>query len=107
MESSWNSGATAPSTDPIIHLLHRFTYGPTKKLVAEVNKLGADTWFEKQLDHLAISDTSISQIPSLFTSLIFINLVEYLYGRDSFIFVTYSDTSILAPFPIFKSYWSS
>ncbi|MFM7873033.1 MAG: DUF1800 domain-containing protein [Actinomycetota bacterium] len=59
MESSWSSGATAPSTDPIIHLLHRFTYGPTKELVAEVNKLGADTWFEKQLDHLAISDTEV------------------------------------------------
>ena len=28
------------------------------------------------------------------------------FGRDSFIFVTYSDTSILAPIPIFKSYWS-
>ena len=53
-----------------------------------------------------ISDTSMSQIPSLLTSLIFINLVEYLYGRDSFIFVTYSDTSILAPIPIFESYWS-
>jgi len=59
MESSWGPGATAPSTDPIIHLLHRFTYGPTKELVSEVTKIGADAWFEKQLDHLSISDTEV------------------------------------------------
>ena len=50
MESRWSAGATSPSSDPIIHLLHRFTYGPTKELVAEVNKIGADAWFEKQTD---------------------------------------------------------
>lgn len=59
MESSWAPGATAPSTDPIIHLLHRFTYGPTRELVSEVRKIGADTWFEKQLEHLSISDMEV------------------------------------------------
>ena len=59
MESKWSLGATSPSSDPIIHLLHRFTYGPTKDLVSEVTKLGADAWFEKQLDHLALSDTEV------------------------------------------------
>lgn len=59
MESSWGPGATAPSTDPITHLLHRFTYGPTKELVSEVTKIGADAWLEKQLDHLSISDTEV------------------------------------------------
>ena len=59
MESSWGSGATSPSTDPIVHLLHRFTYGPTKDLVAEVTKVGADAWFEKQLDHLTMPDTKV------------------------------------------------
>lgn len=59
MQSSWAAGATAPSSDPIIHLLQRFTYGPTKKLVSEVNKIGADAWFEGQLDHLSISDREL------------------------------------------------
>lgn len=59
MESRWSAGATSPSSDPIIHLLHRFTYGPTKELVAEVTKIGADAWFEKQLDHLSISDSEV------------------------------------------------
>jgi len=60
MESVWGLGATAPSKDPIVHLLRRFTYGPTKDLVSEVSKIGADTWFEKQLDHLKISDTEVN-----------------------------------------------
>ena len=59
MESSWGLGATSPSTDPIIHLLHRFTYGPTKDLVSEVTRIGADAWFEKQLDHLSIPDNEV------------------------------------------------
>ena len=60
MESVWGLGATAPSKDPIVHLLRRFTYGPTKDLVSEVSKIGADAWFEKQLDHLKISDTEVN-----------------------------------------------
>ncbi|MBU3716618.1 MAG: DUF1800 domain-containing protein [Candidatus Nanopelagicaceae bacterium] len=59
MQSSWAAGATAPSSDPIVHVLQRFTYGPTKELVSEVNKIGADAWFEKQLDHLSISDRDL------------------------------------------------
>lgn len=59
MQSSWSSGATSPSNDPIIHLLQRFTYGPTKELVSEVTKMGADTWFEKQLDHKNVSDSEV------------------------------------------------
>ena len=59
MESIWGLGATSPSKDPIIHLLRRFTYGSTKDLVSEVSKIGADAWFEKQLDHLNISDTEV------------------------------------------------
>ena len=61
MESIWGVGATAPSKDPIIHLLHRFTYGPTKDLVSEVNKLGADEWFEKQLDPLSLPNTKVEE----------------------------------------------
>ena len=59
MESIWGLGATAPSKDPVIHLLHRFTYGPTKDLVAEVNRIGADEWFDKQLDHRSLPNTKV------------------------------------------------
>jgi len=59
MKSSWGLGATSPSSDPITHLLHRFTYGPTKELISEVTKIGADAWFEKQLDYQDIPDTKV------------------------------------------------
>ena len=59
MQSTWASGATAPSKDPIIHALQRFTYGPTEKLVNEVKKIGLDTWLEQQLDYLSISDSEV------------------------------------------------
>jgi len=59
MQSRRSAGATSPFINPVIHLLHRFTYGPTKELVAELNKIDADAWFEKQLDHLLISDSEV------------------------------------------------
>ena len=59
MKSSWGLGATSPFSDPITHLLHRFTYGPTKELISEVTKIGADAWFEKQLDYQDIPDTKV------------------------------------------------
>lgn len=59
MESIWGLGATSPSKDPTIHLLHRFTYGPTKDLVSEVNRISADEWFEKQLNHLLLPNTKV------------------------------------------------
>jgi uncharacterized protein (DUF1800 family) len=64
VESKWGTGATSPSNDPVIHALHRFTYGPTKALVAEVKKIGLDTWFEKQLNHLSIPDTEVDAFVS-------------------------------------------
>lgn len=59
MESKWGEGATSPSNDPIIHALHRFTYGPTQTLVTEVKRIGIDTWFENQLNYLSIPDTKV------------------------------------------------
>ena len=64
MQSTWASGATAPSKDPIIHALQRFTYGPTEKLVNEVKKIGLDTWFEQQLNHLSINDSEVEEFIS-------------------------------------------
>ena len=64
MESKWGAGATSPSDDPIIHALHRFTYGPTKALISEVKKTGLDAWFESQLNHLSIPDTAVDEFIS-------------------------------------------
>jgi uncharacterized protein (DUF1800 family) len=60
MQSSWAAGATAPSSDPIIHFLQRFTFGPTKKLLSEVREIGEDAWFEQQLNHLSVSDIEVN-----------------------------------------------
>jgi uncharacterized protein (DUF1800 family) len=62
--SEWKQGATAPSTELLIHILQRFTYGPTQRLVTEVRETGVDAWFEKQLDHLSISDTELDEFLS-------------------------------------------
>jgi uncharacterized protein (DUF1800 family) len=64
MLSTWKTGATAPSTDPVIHLLQRFTYGPTPRLVAEVRAAGVEAWFEKQLNHQSIPDTEVEDFLS-------------------------------------------
>ena len=64
MESKWGAGATSPSDDPVIHALHRFTYGPTKALVSDVKKIGLDTWFENQLNYSAIPDTEVDAFVS-------------------------------------------
>jgi uncharacterized protein (DUF1800 family) len=64
VESKWGAGATSPSNDPVIHALHRFTYGPTKALVTEVRKTGLDSWLERQLDYLSIPDTEVAEFVS-------------------------------------------
>jgi hypothetical protein len=64
VESKWGAGATSPSNDPVIHALHRFTYGPTKALVTDVRKTGLDYWFERQLDYLSIPDTKVAEFVS-------------------------------------------
>lgn len=51
---------TAPTlldtTDPVLHLLRRTTYGPTPELVAEVHAVGIDAWLEAQLDPMSLPD---------------------------------------------------
>lgn len=61
MQSSWSAGATPPSQDSIVHLLHRFTYGPTSELISEVRGMGEEAWFENQLDHLTIDDKEVDK----------------------------------------------
>lgn len=51
---------TAPSDflpgDPLLHLLRRATYGPTPASTAEIHRLGAKAWLERQLKPAAIGD---------------------------------------------------
>jgi uncharacterized protein (DUF1800 family) len=48
--------AEAATTDPVLHLLRRATYGPTPSLVAEVRKSGTTAWLEAQLAPAKIAD---------------------------------------------------
>ena len=41
--------ATTTTTDPVLHLLRRATFGPTPALVAEVRALGTTAWLDAQL----------------------------------------------------------
>ena len=51
---------TAPAdflpSDPLLHLLRRATYGPTPASTAEIRRLGAPAWLERQLKPAAIAD---------------------------------------------------
>jgi uncharacterized protein (DUF1800 family) len=42
--------------DPLLHLLRRATYGPTPASIAEIRRLGAPAWLERQLKPAAITD---------------------------------------------------
>ena len=64
MKSTWVDGATPPSKDLVTHILQRFTYGPTQQLLTDVRKTGVDNWFEKQLDHLSVSDSEVEAFVS-------------------------------------------
>jgi uncharacterized protein (DUF1800 family) len=42
--------------DPLLHLLRRATYGPTPASIAEIHRLGAKPWLERQLNPGTIAD---------------------------------------------------
>jgi hypothetical protein len=42
--------------DPLLHVLRRATYGPTPAATAEIRRLGAPAWLERQLKPAAIAD---------------------------------------------------
>jgi uncharacterized protein (DUF1800 family) len=42
--------------DPVLHLLRRATFGPTRRTVDEVRRLGVDAWLDRQLAPEAIED---------------------------------------------------
>jgi uncharacterized protein (DUF1800 family) len=43
--------------DPLLHLLRRATFGPSPASIAEIRRLGAAAWLDRQLDPPAITDT--------------------------------------------------
>jgi uncharacterized protein (DUF1800 family) len=43
-------------TDPLLHLLRRATYGPSPASIAEIRRLGAAAWLDRQLNPAAIPD---------------------------------------------------
>ncbi|MEV0897751.1 DUF1800 domain-containing protein [Actinoplanes sp. NPDC049802] len=43
-------------TDPLLHLLRRATFGPTPASIAEIRRLGAAAWLDRQLDPSSIAD---------------------------------------------------
>jgi len=53
--------------DPLLHLLRRATYGPTPAATAEIRRLGAPAWLDRQLKPAAIADpvadTLVSRLP--------------------------------------------
>jgi uncharacterized protein (DUF1800 family) len=43
-------------TDPLLHLLRRATFGPSPASIAEIRRLGATAWLDRQLNPSAIAD---------------------------------------------------
>ncbi|HWS33502.1 MAG TPA: DUF1800 domain-containing protein [Actinoplanes sp.] len=52
------AGATTSllPADPLLHLLRRATFGPSPSSIAEIRRLGATAWLERQLNPSSISD---------------------------------------------------
>lgn len=54
--------ASAASSDPVLHLLRRATFGPTPELVAEVRRVGAAAWLNAQLSPSSVPDTAMDAL---------------------------------------------
>ncbi|MBB4762461.1 DUF1800 domain-containing protein [Amorphoplanes digitatis] len=50
------------STDPLAHLLRRATFGPTPAALAEITKLGAAGWLDRQLAPAKIDDAALDAL---------------------------------------------
>jgi len=59
-EAAAGTAVTVPTildtSDPVVHLLRRATFGPTPALVDEVHAVGIDAWLATQLQPLTIAD---------------------------------------------------
>jgi uncharacterized protein (DUF1800 family) len=69
-EAAAATAVTVPTildtTDPVIHLLRRTTFGPTPQLVEEVHAAGIDGWLAAQLDPASIPDPEADAVSSAF-----------------------------------------
>ncbi|GIE83823.1 DUF1800 domain-containing protein [Actinoplanes regularis] len=50
------SAAGLLPADPLLHLLRRATFGPSPASIAEIRKLGASAWLDRQLKPASIAD---------------------------------------------------
>lgn len=51
--------SAAATTDPVLHLLRRATFGPTPALLASVKKVGANAWLDAQLKPSTVADKAM------------------------------------------------
>jgi uncharacterized protein (DUF1800 family) len=58
--------AHAASTDPLLHLLRRATFGPTPESEAEIRHLGAGAWLNRQLSPASIDDGACAALIARF-----------------------------------------
>ncbi|MEU4687564.1 DUF1800 domain-containing protein [Actinoplanes sp. NPDC023714] len=58
------AGAAAEflSDDQALHLLRRATFGPSPSSIAEIRRLGAGAWLERQLNPVSIPDTVAERV---------------------------------------------
>jgi uncharacterized protein (DUF1800 family) len=54
--------AEAATSDPVLHLVRRTTYGATPELLHAVRKAGAGPWLERQLHPAKVSDTAMTAL---------------------------------------------
>jgi len=59
----------ALSTDPVLHVLRRLTFGPTPDLVAHVRSVGVDAWLDEQLAPNPMPDAEAERVLALFPTL--------------------------------------
>ncbi|WP_344948489.1 DUF1800 domain-containing protein [Terrabacter ginsenosidimutans] len=52
----------ATTTDPVLHLLRRATFGPSPALVSEVRAQGATAWLDAQLAPATVADTTMDAV---------------------------------------------
>lgn len=57
-----SSPAGLVSADPLAHLLRRATFGPTPAALAEVTRLGAAGWLDRQLSPAKIDDAALDSL---------------------------------------------
>ncbi len=55
----WRGRPTPENVDPILHLLRRASFGPTRAELARAQRMGAEAWLEEQLNPDGIDDSDL------------------------------------------------